>query len=69
MYHEVVPMGFETIWGRLIKETTLYHEVVPMGFETLASVSSGTSVTIMKLSLWDLKPLFALGILAEKSQS
>ena len=57
LYHEVIPMGFETS-TRSARETRAYdHEVIPMGFETISmNYLTESGKTIMKLSLWDLKP-------------
>ena len=55
IYHEAIPMGFETFYRRGCLYPDSYHEAIPMGFETDTVDESETIGEIMKPSLWDLK--------------
>ena len=37
LYHEYIPMGFETSMEYFKNNYHIYHEYIPMGFETLFS--------------------------------
>ena len=56
-HHETIPMGFETRMNtKFAGKKEDDHETIPMGFETLLRSAMTISSSIMKPSLWDLKP-------------
>ena len=70
-HHEAIPMGFETrVWSTR-RCNTGNHEAIPMGFETKVPGNlRRRGQSIMKPSLWDLKPFFTFSyIFSPKSWS